>query len=72
MTAAMREHQQDPIPVTADNFIRAESDMYFSHIVQENGFEFGKVIRNVCIDRDCYSAFEAVRLQNVAYFKTVF
>jgi hypothetical protein len=38
MTAAMQEHQQDPIPVTADNFIRAESDMYFSHIVQENGF----------------------------------
>src|SRR5271163_271914 len=26
------------IPVTVDNFIRAETDMYFSHIVKEGGF----------------------------------
>ena len=27
-----------PVPVTVDNFIRAESDMYFGHTVQEGGF----------------------------------
>jgi len=30
-----------PIPVTVDNFIRAESDLYFSALVQDNGL--GKV-----------------------------
>src|SRR5262245_1062338 len=25
------------VPVTADNFIRAESDMYFGHVVQQGG-----------------------------------
>ncbi|MDB5341866.1 MAG: uncharacterized protein JWP89_243 [Schlesneria sp.] len=27
-----------PVPVTADNFIRAESDLYFSNIVKDHGF----------------------------------
>lgn len=27
-----------PVPVSADNFIRAESDLYFSNLVKNNGF----------------------------------
>lgn len=27
-----------PVPVTADNFVRAESDMYFTNIVKDGGF----------------------------------
>jgi hypothetical protein len=26
------------IPVTADNFIRAESDLYFGNVVKDDGF----------------------------------
>jgi hypothetical protein len=27
-----------PLPVTADNFIRAESDRYFKNVVEDGGF----------------------------------
>src|ERR1700744_5094086 len=30
--------QDQYIPVTADNFIRAESDLYFSNVVKDGGF----------------------------------
>ncbi|WP_244544478.1 MULTISPECIES: DUF1254 domain-containing protein [unclassified Beijerinckia] len=30
--------QQTPIPVTPDNFVRAESDLYFSNFVKDGGF----------------------------------
>ena len=33
-----------PIPVTADNFPRAESDLYFANVVKRNGF--GKYMHN--------------------------
>lgn len=42
--AAVREVDAQPtatpesVPVTADNFIRAESDLYFSNIVKDHGF----------------------------------
>ncbi|CAB3793734.1 hypothetical protein LMG28688_03800 [Paraburkholderia caffeinitolerans] len=32
----------DPIPVTVDNFVRAESDMYFSAVAHQGGF--GKLV----------------------------
>src|SRR5882672_5152408 len=28
----------DPVPVTVDNFIRAESDLYFSNMVKDGSF----------------------------------
>src|SRR5262245_24398652 len=28
----------EPVPVTADNFTRAESDLYFSAVVKDGGF----------------------------------
>lgn len=28
----------EPIPVTVDNFVRAESDLYFGNVVKDNGF----------------------------------
>jgi len=34
----------EPIPVTADNFVRAETDLYFSAIVKDGGF--GKLHHN--------------------------
>jgi hypothetical protein len=36
-----QETKTQPIPVTADNFNRAESDMYFAGIAQTEG-AFGK------------------------------
>jgi hypothetical protein len=30
-------HAQSPIPVTVDNFVRAESDLYMSNMVKEGG-----------------------------------
>jgi hypothetical protein len=35
---ALAPAQADPIPVTVDNFIRAESDLYFAAIVEKGGF----------------------------------
>ena len=33
----------DPVPVTVDNFVRAESDLYMGrHFVKDNGGELGK------------------------------
>jgi hypothetical protein len=36
--SATSQTAANPIPVTADNFIRAESDMYFGNMVKEGGF----------------------------------
>jgi hypothetical protein len=36
-----------PVKVTPDNFIRAESDLYFSHIVGDNGFGHFKYSREL-------------------------
>lgn len=36
--AASPSAKTTSIPVTADNFIRAETDMYFGHIVKDGGF----------------------------------
>ena len=33
------------IPVTVDNFIRAESDLYLGNIAKDGGFEFAKTCR---------------------------
>ncbi|HEX5035083.1 MAG TPA: DUF1254 domain-containing protein [bacterium] len=35
---------KNPVPVTADNFVRAESDLYFGNIVKDKGF--GKFFHN--------------------------
>ena len=35
--AARLAHAADPVPVTVDNFNRAESDMYFAGRVKESG-----------------------------------
>lgn len=37
----------EPTKVTPDNFIRAESDLYFSHIVSDNGFGHFKHTREL-------------------------
>jgi hypothetical protein len=36
-------HAADPIPVTVDNFIRAESDLYFGGILKDSGGAIGKL-----------------------------
>jgi hypothetical protein len=33
---------QETVPVTVDNFVRAESDRYFARFLQENGGQLGK------------------------------
>ncbi|MBO0737375.1 MAG: DUF1254 domain-containing protein, partial [Alphaproteobacteria bacterium] len=33
---------QNAVPVTVDNFVRAESDRYFARFLQENGDQLGK------------------------------
>jgi hypothetical protein len=38
MAAETGIQSEQPVKVTPDNFIRAESDLYFSHIVSDNGF----------------------------------
>lgn len=38
LTTASSALAGNALPVTADNFVRAESDLYFSAIVKENGF----------------------------------
>ena len=38
MAAETGIQSEQPAKVTPDNFIRAESDLYFSHIVSDNGF----------------------------------
>ena len=35
-------HAQGPVPVTADNFVRAESDLYFGGILKDSGGALGK------------------------------
>ncbi|HMN43912.1 MAG TPA: DUF1254 domain-containing protein [Povalibacter sp.] len=35
---AQQPSASDPVPVTADNFVRAESDLYFGNIVKRGGF----------------------------------
>jgi hypothetical protein len=35
-------HAADPVPVTVDNFIRAESDLYFSNLLKDSGGALGK------------------------------
>jgi hypothetical protein len=35
-------HAQGPVPVTVDNFVRAESDLYFGGIVKDSGGALGK------------------------------
>jgi hypothetical protein len=37
LLAAPLAHAQSPVPVTIDNFIRAESDLYFGHAIAEAG-----------------------------------
>ncbi|MET0588373.1 MAG: DUF1254 domain-containing protein [Novosphingobium sp.] len=41
MTDEIADNTAAPVPVTVDNFIRAESDLYFGALVQENGL--GKI-----------------------------
>ena len=36
--ATIKGQTSTPIPVTAENFIRAESDLYFGAVVKRNGF----------------------------------
>src|SRR6186997_3071080 len=36
-------HAADAVPVTADNFIRAESDLYFSGILKDSEGALGKL-----------------------------
>jgi hypothetical protein len=38
MSATISSLRPKPIPVTPDNFVRAESDMYFGHVVKDGGF----------------------------------
>ena len=40
--AAQLTHAVDAIPVTVDNFIRAESDLYFGGILKDSGGAIGK------------------------------
>jgi hypothetical protein len=40
--AAQLTHAGDTIPVTVDNFIRAESDLYFGGILKDSGGAIGK------------------------------
>ena len=40
--AAQLAHAADPVPVTVDNFIRAESDLYFAGIAKDSGGAIGK------------------------------
>lgn len=40
--AARLAHAADPVPVTVDNFIRAESDLYFAGIIKDSGGAIGK------------------------------
>jgi hypothetical protein len=40
--AARLTHAADTVPVTVDNFIRAESDLYFGGIVKDSGGAIGK------------------------------
>ncbi|QIF05338.1 DUF1214 domain-containing protein [Roseimicrobium sp. ORNL1] len=35
-------HAADPVPVTVDNFIRAESDLYFTNLLKDSGGVLGK------------------------------
>jgi hypothetical protein len=37
-SGAAQSSSQNPVPVTADNFVRAESDLYFSGVVKNGGF----------------------------------
>jgi len=40
--AARLAHAADPVSVTVDNFIRAESDLYFARIIKDSGGAIGK------------------------------
>ena len=40
--AARLAHAADPVPVTVDDFIRAESDLYFAGIIRDSGGAIGK------------------------------
>ena len=42
--SAMSQSASTPIPVTADNFARAETDLYFTNVVKRDGF--GKFFHN--------------------------
>src|SRR5262245_51970491 len=44
VSASQASAQQAPVPVTPDNFARAESDLYFGGVVRDNGF--GKFFHN--------------------------
>jgi hypothetical protein len=43
LALALASHAKDPIPVTVDNFARAESDLYFSSILKDSGGVLGKL-----------------------------
>ncbi len=38
---------QTPVPVTVDNFVRAETDLYFSNSVKSGGFDGWHHIREL-------------------------
>src|SRR6516165_7031229 len=40
--AARLAHAAHPVSVTVDNFIRAESDLYFARIIKDSGGAIGK------------------------------
>jgi hypothetical protein len=42
MFAARLTHATDTVPGTVDNFIRAESDLYFGGILKDSGGAMGK------------------------------
>jgi hypothetical protein len=42
LSAAHAQTGSKPVPVTADNFVRAESDLYFTGLVEDSGGALGK------------------------------
>ncbi|RBP35356.1 uncharacterized protein DUF1254 [Roseimicrobium gellanilyticum] len=42
LTLATLAHAAEPVPVTVDNFIRAESDLYFTNLLKDSGGVLGK------------------------------
>jgi hypothetical protein len=58
-----------PVTVTADNFIRAESDLYFSNVVKDHGFGMFKHNRQVTpIDRQTVIRMNRDTLYSAAVF----
>lgn len=62
-------HAQKPVPVTADNFIRAETDLYFGGVVKKDGFGKFEVNREVTpIDQQTVVRMNRDTLYSAAVF----